>query len=206
MTSTSWQVKGDYFETCSCDYLCPCLTTNMAGTPTQGHCNVALAYHIDKGNYGDVSLDDLSFVVVANTPRAMGEGDWSVGLITDERATKEQQDALVAIASGQVGGPMAALGPLITNFLGVEAKPIHFQKEGMNRSISVPGLLDQACMGVPSPVNSEEPLYLDNTLHPSNARVALAKSTGSHVHAFGVDWDDSSGNNNGHFAPFDWQG
>jgi hypothetical protein len=42
-------------------------------------------------------------------------------------------------------------------------------------------------------------------LHPANARLALAKATGSHLHAFGLDWDDTSGNNNGHFAPFNWR-
>jgi hypothetical protein len=165
-----------------------------------------MVYHIDKGRYGDTPLDDLSFVVVAHTPGVMGAGDWSVGVITDERATKEQQEALVGIASGQAGGPMAALAPLVANFLGVEPKSIDYKKNGMSRSVSVRGLVDQACVGVESPINAQEPLFLDNTLHPANARVALAKSTGSHVHAFGIDWDDTSGNNNGHFAPFNWQG
>ena len=25
-----------------------------------------------------------------------------------------------------------------------------------------------------------------------------------HMHGFGIDWDDTSGRNNGHFAPFTW--
>jgi len=100
---------------------------------------------------------------------------------------------------------MAALGPLISKVLGVQAAPIHFENSGMRRSVSIPGLLDQAVEGVPSPVKEGEPLFLDNTVHPANARVALAKATRSHLHAFGIDWDDTSGNNNGHFAPFDWQ-
>lgn len=206
MSVPSWQISGDYFETCNCDYLCPCISSNLAATPTNGHCDVAIAYHIDSGNFGDVSLDDLNFIVVAHTPAAMGDGNWSVGVIADERATQEQQDALLAIASGQAGGPMAGLAPLIGNFVGIEQKPIHYEKNGMSRSLKVDGILEQACEGVPSPVNPGEPLYLDNTLHPSNARLALAKSTGSHIHTFGIDWDDTSGNNNGHFAPFNWQG
>lgn len=206
MSSTTWQISGDYFETCNCDYLCPCLTSNIAGQPTQGHCNVAMAYHIDEGQYGDLTLDDLTFVVVAHTPGAMGAGDWRVGVIADERATQEQVEAMAAIASGQAGGPMAALAPLVGEFMGIELQPIQYHKNGTSRSISVPGLLEQACEGVPSPVNAGEPLFLDNTLHPSNARVALAKSTGSHLHAFGIDWDDTSGENNAHFAPFNWQG
>ena len=75
----------------------------------------------------------------------------------------------------------------------------------MTASVSIPGVLEESVEGVPSPVNQGEPLYLDYTLHPANPRIALAKSTGSHVHVFGLDWDDTSGKNNGHFAPFSWQ-
>jgi len=206
MSSVSWQIRGDYFETCSCAYLCPCITSNLVAQPTKGHCDVAMVFHIDQGQYGKVALDALNFAVIAHTPDVMGQGNWSVGLITDDQASAEQQQALTAIASGQAGGPMAALAPLLGQFLGVEAKPIHFQKGGLGRSVSIPGLLDQACEGVASVPDPNAPLYIDNTLHPANARLALAHATRSHLHAFNIDWDDTSGQNNGHFAPFHWQG
>jgi len=177
----------------------------LAAPPTKGYCDVAMIFHIEHGRYGNTTLDDLNFALIAYTPDIMGKGDWSVGLITDERATQEQQQALTAIASGQAGGPPAALGPLLGKFLGAESKPIHYQKNGMSRSVSIPGLLDQACEGVPSAADSSQPLYIDNTLHPANARLALAHATRSHLHAFGLDWDDTSGKNNGHFAPFNWR-
>lgn len=205
MSNTSWKISGDYFETCNCDYLCPCLSTNLAGDPTHGHCNVALAYHIETGHYGDVTLDDLCFVVVAHTPGAMGAGNWRMGLIADERSTPEQQEALVSIASGQAGGPIAALAPLVGEFVGVELQPITYRQEGNTRSLTIPGLVEQGVEGVPSVIAEGEPLYFDNTLHPSNRRLALGKATNSSIHAFGIDWDDASGNNNGHFAPFNWQ-
>jgi len=205
MASTSWQVSGQYFETCSCDYLCPCLSTNLAGKPTKGSCTVAMAFHVDQGSYGNLDLNGLSFAVIAYTPGPMGEGNWSVGVITDDRANADQQQALVAIASGQGGGPMAALGPLVGTFLGAESKPIQFQNGAMTASVSIPGVLEQSVEGTPSPVAQGDAIYLDNTLHPANARLALGKSKGSHVHVFGLNWDDTSGNNNGHFAPFKWQ-
>lgn len=204
MNATAWQISGDYFETCSCDYLCPCITSNLTAQPTKGHCDVAIVFHIDQGHYGHVTLDDLNFVLIAHTPDVMGKGDWSVGVITDERAAAEQQQALMSIASGQAGGPPATLGPLLGQFLGSESKPIHYQKNGMSRSVSIPGMLDQACEGVPSPIKPDEPLYVDNTLHPANSRLALAHAVRSHLHVFGLNWDDTSGKNNGHFAPFNW--
>ncbi|MBI3325495.1 MAG: DUF1326 domain-containing protein [Nitrospinae bacterium] len=206
MATTPWQLNGDYFETCSCDYLCPCLPTKLAGQPTKGYCNFAFVFHIDQGRYGGVALDGLNFAVVGHSPGVMSQGHWSVGLLLDERANAEQQQALTTIGSGQAGGPMAPLAPLIGTFLGAEAKPIQYQKNGMSRSVSIPGVLEQAVEGVPGAVNPAEPMYIDNTLHPANARLALAHAVRSHLHVFGIDWDDSSGQNNGHFAPFNWRG
>lgn len=59
---------------------------------------------------------------------------------------------------------------------------------------------------IPLGSQRQEPMYLDNAPHPANKRLALAKAVRSHLHAFGLDWDDASGRNNGHFAPFNWQG
>lgn len=206
MAPTAWQISGDYFETCSCDYVCPCIPTNLAGKPTKGHCDFAFVFRIDQGRFGSVALDGISFAVVGETPSVMGEGNWAVGLIVDDRASGEQRDAITGIASGQAGGPMAALGPLIGRFLGVESRPIRWEKDGLRRAASIPGVLDQAVEGVESAVKPGEPLYIDNTLHPANARLALGRATHSHLHAFGLDWDDTSGRNNGHFAPFAWRG
>jgi hypothetical protein len=205
MATTSWQLSGDYFETCSCDFLCPCLPSNLAAQPTKGYCDFAMVFHIDQGHYGNLTLDGLNFAVVGHTPTVMSQGNWSVGVILDDRATADQQQAITAIASGQAGGPMAPLSPLIGTFLGAMATPIHYQKNGMQRSVAIPGVLDQAVEGVKGALNPNEPLYIDNTLHPANTRLALGRATQSHLHVFGLDWDDASGKNNGHFAPFHWQ-
>jgi hypothetical protein len=164
-----------------------------------------MVFHIERGRYGNVALDGLNFVIITSSPGIVGDGYLSAGVIVDERATPEQREALTMIASGQGGGPIGALGPLITNFLGVEVRPIHFQKDGMRASVSIPGMLDQGINGVPSALNPEEPLHLDNTLHPANSRLGLAKATHSHLHAFALNWDDEGGSNNGFFAPFEWR-
>jgi hypothetical protein len=68
---------------------------------------------------------------------------------------------------------MAALAPLIGQFLGVETKSIHYQMSGKSRSVSIPGVLDQAIEGVSNPTNPDEVLCIDNTMHPANRRLAL---------------------------------
>ncbi len=201
----AWQLSGEYCETCSCDFLCPCLPSNLAATPTRGECFFLFGFDISQGRYGGVGLDGLKFAVVGRTPGIMLNGDWSVGVIVDERATVEQSQALTAIASGQVGGPMAALGPLVGTFLGVQRAPIRFTKTGLQRSVVIPGLLEQELTGVESGVKPGEPIYVDNTLHPANSRLALARASRSHLSAFDLRWEDTSGRNNGHYAPFSWR-
>jgi len=204
MANVQWQISGDYFEACSCDSVCPCPTSGMAARPTKGACDVGLVFHVERGQYGGTKLDGLTFAVLAHTPGAMNQGNWTVGVIVDERASAPQRQALTAIASGQGGGPMGALGPLVGNFAGVEAKPIKLEGEGMKRSVSIPGVLDIAVEGIPG-AKQDEPIYFDNVGHPAASRLALAKATRSHLHAFGINWDDTSGRNNGHFAPFSWR-
>ena len=205
MTAQAWQIAGQYSETCSCDYVCPCPTSGLTARPTKGSCTFAMVYRIARGRYGDTPLDGISFAVIGRTPGEMANGNWSVGLVVDEGARPEQQEALTTIVSGQAGGPLANLAPLIGEFRGVQTAPIEIRQEGMRWSTSIPGLLDQALEGVPG-AKPDEPLYLDNTPHPANARLGLAKAVRSHLHAFGLDWDDESGGNNAHFAPFDWRG
>jgi hypothetical protein len=68
----------------------------------------------------------------------------------------------------------------------------------------IPGLVSFEIEGVASRNRSGDPYYLDNTGHPANRRLALARSKETHVHAFGLDLDLSGRGNNGHFAPFSW--
>lgn len=200
----NWQIKGQYMETCNCTFICPCIGSNLAAQPTEGNCKAALAMRIDEGTKDSVKLDGLALIALLYSPGAMAEGNLKVGLIVDEKADGAQTDAIVEIFSGAAGGPMAGLAPLITENAGVEKRPISFEIDGLKRSVRAGELIDQACSGVPSPVVEGEPLYIDNTLHPVAARLALANADHSRFHAFGIDWEDSSGLRNGHFAPFSW--
>jgi hypothetical protein len=155
MANPAWNASGDYFETCTCDYLCPCLSSNLTALPTKGECVFAFAFRVDRGRFADVSLDGLCFAL--SRARRDGRGQLEGGLIVDERVDAAQEQALAAIASGQAGGPMAALRPLISSFLGVEKRSIRFEKDGLRRSVLIPGVLDQAVEGVPSLTVPGEP-------------------------------------------------
>jgi hypothetical protein len=112
---------------------------------------------------------------------------------------------LGAIASGDSGGtPSVIRQNLVSDFRGVEFKPIDFTMAGHTRRVAIPDLLSFEIEGVLSRNRSGEPYYLDNTGHPANRRLALARSKETHVHAFGLDLDMTGRGNNGHFAPFSW--
>jgi hypothetical protein len=165
-----------------------------------------MAFQIARGTYGTLSLDGLGFIVLGFTPEAMGKGNWSVGVIADERASAEQREAITAIASGAAGGPMAGVSGLVGKFLGVESAPIRFERNGVKWAVQASRFVDMSAEGAKGiNPNATEPLYLDNTGHPAADRFALARASKSHVHALGLAWDDMSGANNGQYAAFSWR-
>ena len=202
----NWNINGEYMETCNCTFLCPCITSNLTGHPTEGDCKAAITMRIDKGVKDGVKLDGLSFIVMMHSPGAMSDGNIKVGLIIDERASDEQVEAISAIATGSAGGPMAALGPLVGSIAGVERRPIQFEIDGLKRTVRAGDLVDQTCEGIASGSAPGQALAVDNTVHPVSSKLFLAKATRSLFNVFGIKWNDSTGTRNAHFTPFAWAG
>ena len=206
MAGLAWNISGQYCETCSCDFICPCILGQMAARPSKGSCTFAMTLQIERGRYGNIPLDGITFIVLGYTPEEMGKGNWSVGLVVDEQASAEQREAITAIASGAAGGPMAPLSGLIGKFLGVEQAPIRLDRKGLAFAVKAGNLVDMALegqMGIDP--SATEPMFLENTGHPVSNRLGVAHASKSHVHALGLAWDDTSGKNNAHFAPFNWR-
>jgi hypothetical protein len=200
-----WRFTGDYFENCNCSVVCPCLVSKAApltSRPTEGVCDVVAIFHIERGNFGDVSLDGLNVAVAIHTPGPMGEGNWSVGAYIDERANDKQTEALGAIFTGAVGGPMATFAPLISTNLGAKKVPISYRIAGKSRSAEIPGILHMAVDPVPTLHPSGE--MWANTGHPiSPDKLAFAMGVaGSTFTDHGMRWDNSG--KNGHYAPISW--
>jgi len=205
MNATAWEVQGQYYENCNCDFVCPCVPGQMAVKPTHGSCTFAMGFSIERGHFGDIPLDGLGFVVVAVTPEEMAKGNWSVGVIVDERATAQQRDAITGIASGGAGGPMAALSGLVGKFLGVETAPIVFEQDDGAWSVSASSMIHLAGRAATGLNPDAPPMQLTNTGHPAADTFNLARASDSRVAALGVAWTDPSGRNNAQYAPFAWR-
>ncbi|HVB18263.1 MAG TPA: DUF1326 domain-containing protein [Stellaceae bacterium] len=205
MSEPEWSLRGEYMESCNCDYLCPCIYTNPQAPVTYDHCTALMVFRIDDGRSGAMRLDGLKFALVIRSGKIMADGNWIFGVVVDDSANPLQRPLLATIASGEAGGPPAMIRQhLVSDFRGVEFKPIEFTMEGLTRRAAIPDVASFEIEGVASRNRSGDPYYIDNTGHPANRRLALARSKETHVHGFGLDMDLAGSGNNGHFAPFAW--
>src|SRR5258705_4534318 len=126
----AWRLDGNYFESCSCDAVCPCTWSAFAAKATLDRCRALLAYHVDSGEINGVDVRDLTFALFLDTPPVMIEGNWRVGVYLDDTASDSQAEQLGAVLSGQLGGPPAMLRPPFGEMPRVEKSPITFCQEG----------------------------------------------------------------------------
>ena len=207
MPQRRWAIRGEYMESCNCDYLCPCIYTNPQAPVTHDQCTAVMVFRIDEGNYEGVRLDGGKFALVIRSGRVMADGNWVFGVVVDETADDAQRRALGAIAAGEAGGPTALIRQnLVGDWRGVEFRPIEVALDGLERRAAIPGIAEFHIAGVASRNRSGNPYYIDNVGHPAGRRLALARARELHVHGFGLDLDMSATGNNGHFAPFSWAG
>ena len=119
----SWNLEGSYFETCSCELMCPCNFSFDHGA-TYDYCRITLVFNIAQGEVEGTDVSGITVAAIADTPKVMTEGNWRLGMFVSEHATDEQVDKLTAVFGGQKGGPMAGLAPLVGEMLGVERAAI----------------------------------------------------------------------------------
>jgi hypothetical protein len=94
----AYDVKGSYYETCSCAVSCPCAAMMK---PTEPHCDAVMTFHIDSGKVGKVKLDGLTFITLLRSPKgavvfeSFGKGEMDLfTMYIDDKATPEQREAL----------------------------------------------------------------------------------------------------------------
>jgi hypothetical protein len=196
-----WKLTGGYFESCNCDAACPCV---FLGPPTRGDCTLLVAWHIDKGNFAETSLDGLNVALAVYSPGHMLQTKWKVALYLDERATGPQREALGRIFGGQAGGHFATVSACIGEVLGVKAAPIEFRAEGKRRSVKIGMLAEMAIEAVPGAGGADVELAnVPFTLVPGIPAV-VAKSKHLSYHDYGYAWEITD--KNGFYSAFAYQG
>jgi hypothetical protein len=199
----SWNVEGTYFENCNCTFACPCSVTSFVAPGTEDRCQAVLAFHITRGTIDGVDVAGHSVAVVADTPAKMLDGNWRVGLIIDDKASKEQADKLAGVFSGQMGGPMAGLAPLIADVLGIEQKPFEYGDSGHKHHLKIGNEIAIEVEDY-TPQGMSEPTRLVGIGHPANTTLTIARPTTSRIKAFGMEFHNEG--KSAFSAPYSWSG
>jgi hypothetical protein len=196
----AWHIKGTNFETCSCDFFCPC-NFSMANGADYDYCRVTLVFNVTEGNVDGTDVSGLAVAAIADTPKVMTEGNWRLGVFIDERASDEQAEKLLGVFSGELGGPMEALGPLVGENLGVERARFEIREEGLKHSVKIGDAIEFEVEDVvPFGVETGEPARVTGIFHPVSSTFAVSKATRSRINAFGIEYEGRSGLSTSEFS------
>lgn len=196
----SWNLRGSYVETCSCELMCPCNLSFDHGA-TYDFCRVTLVFNIREGAVEGTDLAGCKVAMIADTPKVMTEGNWRVGVFVDDKSSADQFDKLLQVFSGQLGGPMAALAPLIGVMLGAERAAIRIDDDGLRHSVRVGDGIDFEIEDiVPFGVETGEPVRFAGMFHPAGSDLTMAEAKRSRINAFGIEYEGKTGLSTSHFS------
>jgi hypothetical protein len=185
----SWNLKGSYVETCSCELMCPCVASfDLAAT--YDFCRLTMVFDIREGEIEGTEIGGLKVAAIADTPKVMTEGNWRLGVFVDEEASEEQAEKLIQVFTGQLGGPMARLAPLVGEVLGVERARIEVTDDGLRHSVRIGDAIDFEIEDiVPFGVETGEPVRFAGTGHPVGSDLTVAEAKRSRISAFGIEYE-----------------
>jgi hypothetical protein len=196
----AWNLRGTYFETCSCEVVCPC-TASLALGADYDRCRVTLVFNVAQGDVEGTDVSGLTVAAIADTPKVMTDGNWRLGVFIDAAASDEQAEKLGAVFGGQLGGPMEMLAPLISESLGVERADIEVREEGLRHSVKIGDVIEFEIEDVvPFGVESGEPARLVGIFHPAGSELTISRATRSRINAFGIEYEGKAGFSSSQFS------
>ena len=187
-TAVGYDLEGSLLEVCTCDVLCPCW---IGEDPDNGDCQSVVAYHFDRGTIRGVDVSGLTAASVVYIPGNVLAGDWKQVLFIDDKATDEQHDAIVAMITGELGGPMADLARLVGERLGIERAPMtHSLVDGAG-SLRVGDFVSMQMHPYTGPDGSTTTLQnsIFSTVPGSPAYIGVADHQKIDIPAHGMNWE-----------------
>jgi hypothetical protein len=189
----SWNLRGSYAETCSCELMCPCSLSFDHGA-TYDFCRATLVFVIRSGEVEGTDISGRRVAAVIDAPTVMTDGNWKLGMYVDDEATDEQFDALVQVFGGQLGGPMALLAPLVGEVVGVQRAAIELTDDGLRHTVRVGDAIDFEIEDiVPFGVDTGQPVRFSGMFHPVASDLTMAEARRSRIDAFGSSYEGRTG-------------
>ena len=196
----AWSLQGTYFETCSCEVVCPC-TASLSLGADYDRCRVTLVFNVVDGDVEGTDVSGLKVAAIADTPKVMSDGNWRLGVFIDDRASDGQAEKLGQVFGGQLGGPMAALAPLVGEMLGIERAPIEVRHDGLRHSVRIGDAIDFEIEDiVPFGVETGEPVRFNGMFHPVGSDLTMAEAKRSRINAFGIAYEGKTGLSKSEFS------
>lgn len=158
MARVDWRIQGYDVTNCNCAWGCPCQFMSL---PTHGDCRAGVFLRVDRGHFGETSLDGLAFGGLFAWPKAIHLGDGHAQPIVDVRANDAQRAALLKIMSGEETEPGATIfNVFATTYSKVHEpifKPIHIHAdlEARTARIEVEGVFEARVEPLKNPVTGQ---------------------------------------------------
>jgi hypothetical protein len=130
----AYHLEGRLLEVCNCRVLCPCW---IGEDPDFKTCDTIIAWHFDKGTVDGVDVSGRTLAMFAHVPGNILQGNWTAAVYLDDKASSQQEQALLGVYTGQKGGPVAELAKLVGKVVSVQKVPITFTVTGGNGTIKV---------------------------------------------------------------------
>jgi hypothetical protein len=210
-TTQKWKISGGFFDVCKCSIPCPC---EFAQSPTYGDCDGVLAWHIQKGKYGEIPLDGLNILglgsFTGNIWAGGGNTKVTAALFFDEKASQQQREALQMVFSGKAGGFMAEFAKLIGELRDIDFAPIKFEVSDdlASWNAEIPGKVVAKAEALSGPMTPPGKRVI--TLNPPGSEVGpgtvatWGKAVTDEVNAMGFKWEWNGRSSK--YIPFDWSG
>ena len=139
-------LRGTYFESCTCDTICPCL---ILLDPTRVHCKAILGWDIEQGHVGTVDVSGLKVAMWLDAPGNLLKGNFQVAVYIDDNASSAQHNALKEAYHGIHGGHLGVVASLTKGeeggpreYLPTRSASIQITQNGPDRHLVIDGVLE----------------------------------------------------------------
>lgn len=152
----TYQLEGSLLEVCTCNAICPCW---VGEDPDGGSCKGTIAYRIDSGTIDGVDVSNLTLGLLADIPGNAMAGNWKVAIFVDDRATSEQEDALLSAFTGKQGGALADVAQLVGDVVAIERAKIDVDVNEGNGSMQIGNAMSAEMKGLKGSNGKPTKLY-----------------------------------------------
>jgi len=185
----AYSVEGQLLEVCTCNILCPCW---VGEDPDEGYCDSIMGWHINSGNIEGVDVSGRTLAMLVHIPGNILAGNWEVRLYLDQDITDEQQEGILNVWGGKLGGPITDLTSLVTDIKSVERANIIFDVQGINGTIQIGDDIGATLEAYKGATGKETTLHdsIFTTVPGKPAYVGKASSFKAKAPGFDIDLQD----------------